>query len=134
MADQEQANSKWLEENLRADALRAHDKNHQYAMTINEAAVNTANIALRTSVIINGAAAIALLTFIGGIVSNGKLPIGDPLTKMAAPLEYFASGVALATLAMAFAYFTNFSAASTSANLKKIWTHPFLEMTPAAKR
>jgi hypothetical protein len=134
MAGQEFEHAKWLEDNARQDAQRAHDKNHEFAIKTNESAVNSANLALRTAVLINGGAAIALLAFIGGLVSNGKLPVGDQLVRVTSPLVYFATGVALATLAMALAYFTNYSAVSAATNMKRIWQHPFLEATPASKR
>ena len=134
MASQDYEHTKWLEDNARHDAQRAHDRNHEFAIKTNESAVNSANLALRTAVLINGGAAISLLAFIGGLVSNGKLPVGDQLVKVTAPLIYFATGVALATLAMAFAYFTNYSAVSAATSMKRIWQHPFLEATTGSRR
>lgn len=131
---EETEHAKLLKEINREDAKRAHDANRDHAFRTNEAAVNSANLALRTILIVNGGAAIALLTFIGGLVSNGKLPVGDRLIVVTAPLNYFAWGVALATLSMALGYFTNFSATSIAVALKATWKHPYLEETKESQK
>lgn len=125
---------KWNEDNKRQDAQREHDILREHALKINEAAATSANQALRTALLINGGAAVSMLAFIGGLVSNGKLPVGDKLTTMASPLIWFAVGVAFAGLATAFAYFTNYSNVGAANYMRRIWEHPWHEETPASRR
>jgi hypothetical protein len=92
---------KWLyEQNVKA-AERAHDKSDEFRTQVNQAAIQGGNLALRMGLIINGGAAIALLPFIGNLPTDQK-------RAAAASLAYFAWGVAVATGALATAYFTNY--------------------------
>ena len=81
-------------------AQRAHDRSNAFARQINEAAINAANLTLRMVLLVNGGAAVALLTFIG------SLP-GEQKRAVAATLDWFAWGVAAALAGLACAYFTN---------------------------
>lgn len=125
---------KMLEDNKRQDAQREHDMVREHAIKINEAAATSANQALRTALLINGGAAVSMLAFIGGLVSNGKVPVGSQLASIAAPLIWFAVGVAFAGLATAFAYFTNYSNVGAANSMLRIWEHPWHKETTASKR
>ena len=81
-------------------AQRAHDRSNAFARQINEAAINAANLTLRMALLVNGGAAVALLTFIGGLPAEQKRAV-------AATLDWFAWGVAAALAGLACAYFTN---------------------------
>src|SRR5262245_59502610 len=81
-------------------AQRAHDRSNAFARQINEAAINAANLTLRMALLVNGGAAVALLTFIGGLPAEQKRAV-------AATLDCFATGVAAALAGLACAYFTN---------------------------
>jgi hypothetical protein len=81
-------------------ALRAHDRSNAFARQINEAAINAANLTLRTALLINAGAAVALLTFVGSLPAEQKRAV-------AATLDWFAWGVAAAVAGLACAYFTN---------------------------
>jgi hypothetical protein len=81
-------------------AQRAHDRSNAFARQINEAAINAANLTLRMALLVNGGAAVALLTFIG------SLP-GEQKRAVAATLDWFAWGVAAALAGLACTYFTN---------------------------
>jgi hypothetical protein len=81
-------------------AQRAHDRSNEFARQINEAAINAANLTLRMALFINGGAAVALLTFVGGLPADQKRAV-------AATLDWFAWGVAAAVAGLACAYFTN---------------------------
>jgi hypothetical protein len=59
-------------------------------------------------VLINGGAAIAILTFLGGVASKERIDFVK-VGVVADTLKWFAFGVALAVLGMAFAYLTNFA-------------------------
>jgi hypothetical protein len=115
-------------------AQRQHDVLQEHIRSMNEAAVTSANHALRTVLLVNGGAAVSMLAFIGGLVSNGKVLVGAQLASVAAPLIWFALGVALAGLATAFAYFTNSSAASAANSMQRLWEYPWLQPTTASRR
>src|SRR5262245_18476091 len=87
------------EQNIQA-AQRAHDRSNEFARQINEAAINAANLTLRMALLINGGAAVVLLTFVGGLTAEQKQAV-------AATLDWFAWGVAAAVAGLACAYFTN---------------------------
>jgi hypothetical protein len=92
---------KWLHERQNAQvAQRAHDRSNEFARQINEAAINAANLTLRMALLINGGAAVALLTFVG------SLPV-EQKRAVAATLDWFAWGVAVAVAGLACAYLTN---------------------------
>jgi hypothetical protein len=81
-------------------ALRAQDRSNAFARQINEAAINAANLTLRMALLINAGAAIALLTFVGGLPAEQRRAV-------AATLDWFAWGIAAAVAGLACAYFTN---------------------------
>jgi hypothetical protein len=135
--DQEQSSildhQKYLhEQNLRA-AERAHDASFDFALKTNTAAIDSSNLALRTAMLINGGAAISVLAFAGGLASRDKVPLGQ-LTQIASTLVWFAFGVAVATLSMGLAYFTNICVTGSSFSQLKTFQHPYLEDTPKSRR
>ena len=109
----------------REDAKRAHDAEGEFGKQNNEAAINSGAVAIRTAFLINGGAAVAMLTFIGSMVAQGR--IGDTdLHGLASNLMWFASGVALAAAASTSAYFVNLATAGMSVSRKRTWDHPYL--------
>jgi hypothetical protein len=115
------------EQNIRA-AERAHDSSTDFAAKANVAAIEGTNLTLRTAMLINGGAAISVLAFAGGLASRDKVPLGQ-LTEIAATLMWFAFGVAVATLSMGLAYFTNLCVAATGFSQLKTYEHPYLRDT-----
>jgi hypothetical protein len=111
------------------DARRAHDQEEDAWNRANEAAVETGNIALKTAVLVNGGAAVAVLGFIGSVFNGGHLKTGTSLGTLTSPLEWFAWGVAIATLAMGFGYLVNYSNAVIISERKRIWEYPFVQDT-----
>jgi membrane protein YqaA with SNARE-associated domain len=97
-------------------------------------AVTAGNNALRALIIINGGAAVAMLAFIGHLVSagNGKLILTLPL--LTAPLEWFGWGVALATLGTGFGYLTNFSLGRASGEKKFSYRYPYVAETEKSRK
>ena len=112
----------------REDAKRAHDAEREFWKLNNEAAINSGILAVRTAFLVNGGAAVAMLTFIGGMVAQGKIDDAD-LHGLASNLMWFAFGVALAAVATAFAYFVNLATAEGSASKERIWESPIFRDT-----
>jgi len=117
----------------REDAHRAHDQITEFHSYVNKAAIEAANLSLRTLVLINGGAAIAVLTFLGGVASKDKIDF-NKIGVVAGTLKWFAFGVAFACLGMALSYLTNFAAAAIANSMTREWTHPYLTDGPKTKR
>lgn len=98
---------KWELERTRNEAERAHDKSNAFHTYVNEATIEASNLALRTLVLINGGAAVAILAFLGAVASKDKVDF-DQVGRVAGTLRFYAIGVACAVAAMAFAYLANF--------------------------
>lgn len=112
-------------------AERYHDRNLTFLVKNNEDAVNAGNVAMRTLVLINGGAAIALLAFLGSLVSDNE---GEQLTLLAGPLTWFAWGVAAAAAAMILAYFVSYFSSRGSTARALSYDYPYDLETPASKR
>jgi hypothetical protein len=85
---------KWIYEIHRSDAIRAHENEDKFSEQTNEAAISTGNLTLRMAMLINGGAAVALLAFIGGLLSKDKGTYGH-VSEIAASLMWFGWGVLL---------------------------------------
>jgi hypothetical protein len=123
---------KWLHELRRDDAKRAHDANRDFHTYVNKSTIDTSSLTLRTLVIINGGAAIAVLTFLGGIASKDKVDFGQ-VGLVAGTIKWFAFGVALSVFGMALAYLTNYAIAGVANSLLNNWEHPYLSDGPKTK-
>lgn len=111
----------------REDALRAHDKLDEFQRYVDQAAISAGQFALRMSLLINGAAAVALLTFIGSLPKEQKRLFADTLV-------WFASGVGLAVAALAFSYFANLFMAGLAGSRLRTWEHPYSEPSSTTPR
>jgi hypothetical protein len=124
---------KWLHDLKRDDAKRAHDANRAFHTYTNESAVESANLTLRTLVLINGGAAIAVLTFLGGLASKDKVDFGQ-VGIVAGTIKWFAFGVAFAVFSMAIAYLTNYATAGIASSMVNNWEHPYVATGPTTRR
>jgi hypothetical protein len=83
----------------------------EFATNANRAAIDGASAVFRTLVLINGGAAVSVLAFVGGLISQGKLSLGAQAAGVTRALLLFALGVLASALGVAFAYFTNLAVA-----------------------
>ena len=116
---------KWLHEIKRQDAQRAHDRHREFFDKVNEATIKSADAALRASLLINGGAAISVLAFIGGLVSQNRVKLSQ-LGDISNSLMLFAFGVSCAVGGMALSYFTHYATIAHSNTFEKKWGHPYL--------
>ncbi len=123
---------KWAHELARRDAERAHDRHDEHWALQNKSAIEAANLALKSAILINGGAAISVLTFIGSLAAQGRVATNQ-INDVASSLLWFASGVATALTATAAAYIINLLNADGMATKKKVWNHPYIEETPLSK-
>jgi hypothetical protein len=120
---------KWFHEMRREEAHRAFDNSNAFHTYTNKATIESANLALRTLIVINGGAAIAVLTFLGGVASKEKIDF-EKVGNVAHTLRYFAVGVALALAGMAFSYLTNYFMASIESSKTRTYDPPFIADSP----
>jgi hypothetical protein len=123
---------KWLFETNRDDAHREHDKGREFHTYINKSAMEGANLALKTLVLINGGAAVAILTFLGALAGKDKADFAQ-IGIVAYTLRYYATGVALAVAGMAFAYLTQYCAAVYLGTKTFHYDHPFIRETERSR-
>jgi hypothetical protein len=80
---------------------------------------------LRNLLLINGGAAVAILAFMGSVISKdagSHKIIGD----IAGGLTYFASGVIASVTALGLTYFVHFATGLAAASQKAVWEHPYI--------
>ena len=115
-------------------ADKRHDKNYNFTVKLNEQVIQNANIALRTAVLDNGAAAIAMLSFISSLYGKDPNASNRDYASLTAPLMWFAVGVAMGAFAIAMSYFTNYSIVANAVHKLQDYNHPYIHDTPLSKR
>jgi len=118
--------AQWAVEQNRAVAERRHDQVNDVANKMNEATVNGGNLALRMVLLINGGAAVALLSFMNGLNDLPK----DQRQAIASALAWFAWGVFVAALALGLAYLTNRCVVGTLGSKKLQYEAPYVSDGP----
>ncbi|MGA3164120.1 MAG: hypothetical protein ABSD77_08020 [Verrucomicrobiota bacterium] len=81
--------------------LAFHRSQHEASLEMFRSVIDAGRTALKTCILINGGAAIALLAFIGNLYSKGNVSIAPGLTSA---LIHFSIGVFLAGLTSGFTY------------------------------
>jgi hypothetical protein len=94
----------------------------------------TPNWVFRTAVLVNGGAAVSVLAFAGGLISQGKLGLGPQASDISFSLLLFALGVLAGALGIGFAYFTNYCVTGHYQSRIKQWEQPYLVETPGSRR
>jgi hypothetical protein len=88
-------------------ARRAHDSLDEFSLSTNDSTIKSADAVLRNCLLINGGAAVAILAFVGAVISKGAEShkiIGD----IAGGLTYFAWGVIASVVALGLSYIVHF--------------------------
>jgi hypothetical protein len=124
---------KWLHELKREDAHRAHDRHRELIFKLMEATFSSAQLGLRTAILVNGGAAIAVLTLVGGLVGQGRIKV-DHLDRVNDTLMWFAAGIACAGLAMAGSYLANYAHSSFLGAQGLSYEHPWVVDNDRSKR
>jgi Kef-type K+ transport system membrane component KefB len=120
--------AQYLYELKRREAERRHDQFESSLARSNDWATKTSEVAIRSALLINGGAAVSVLAFIGGLVGQGKVTVKQ-LGEVSGSLLWFASGVALAVAALAFAYVTHYAHGSLIQSRVRTWDHPYSQDT-----
>ncbi len=122
-----------IDENTRREAERQHDAYADQGKLHNDAAVKSGTEAIKTVILANGAAVIAVLAFLGNIAGKEKVSVPE-LSSAAGSLIWFAFGVAAGLVSMLFAYLTNLYHANLSSSYIRTWEHPYVKDGPITPR
>ena len=121
-----------IEELNREMAIRQHDRTHEMYSDARKAAIDSAAIALRAMILVNGGAVVALLAFIGSLeASNGA---SVTISALVEPIEWFGWGVGLAVTSTAIAYLVNVLDSDILSATRGTWNHPYSEKEMRARR
>jgi hypothetical protein len=112
-------NDNSLAAEVQRQAERAADKNQECFKQVNQAAIDASTFAVKTLVLINGGAAVALLAFIGALVRDDKASV----SVIAATLVWFAVGVATGAGSAMVAYCTHYSTSVSTALIHDRWQY-----------
>lgn len=93
------------------------DRRWEFFQTTRDAVFKSIDVLLKTIILINGGAAVAILAFIGSLASHNRIQTGQ-LNHVANGLLIFAFGVFAAIVAMAFNYCTLYSTAMHTQSFK----------------
>ncbi|MBX3493648.1 MAG: hypothetical protein KF899_11855 [Parvibaculum sp.] len=115
------------------EVFRNHDRR---AEALETASVESGNLALRSLLLLNGGASIALLGFLASIFSSDtqQHANSEVLVAFLGALGKFAWGAALAVLAASLGYLTNSAYARSLMDRPKKWEWPYIEQTDSSKR
>ncbi|MBO9400444.1 hypothetical protein [Shimia sp. R9_3] len=130
MKGQMQVNKETTEIELE-HALRAHDRNDSMIADSRKAAIESANIAIRSILLVNGGAVVALLAFIGTIESGNSEAVNA--IEFVAALRLFSYGVGFAATTAALAYLINMLDTDLLSDTRYTWKNPFVEAQPSQK-
>lgn len=114
------------------ETQRAHDRDAELHRTYFEAASKSAEVAVKTSVLVNGGAAVAVLGFLGAMLGKNVVTLTQ-VANVSASLVWFASGVAAGVAALALIYLMNYSSAAGVRWRRRIFIAPYVEETPRSR-
>jgi hypothetical protein len=125
------AREKW--ELTKQAAERAHELSDKYTFEMNKAVLKNSEAVVRSLILINGAAAISVMTFVGALAARPSVP-AHQIAAIAKGLEWFAGGALAATLTAAFAYLTNYLYMWAEQRKKRDYEHPYLHTNETSNR
>lgn len=115
------------------EVFRNHDRR---AEALESASIDSGNLALRSLLLLNGGASVALLGFLASVFSGDteQQSHAEVLFAFLDALGKFALGSGLAVLAASLSYLTNSSYARSLMDRPKKWDWPYVEVTESANR
>ena len=105
----------------------------KFSENTNRYAVESAQQTVRALVLINGAAGIAVLAFLGNLVAGGSDFQSGLMKNAVMPMIWFSWGVVSAVLSIGFSYLTNYSITKSSTLTYRTYSHPYIEETTKSK-
>lgn len=114
-------------------ALRAHDRVFEGLADNNKYSNEYGMLIVRSLILINGAAVVALLAFVGSIETGDSAEAFEAST-IVKPILSFAIGVGLSALCAAFGYFTVYYDGLLQSELDLTYSPPFVQHTATTER
>jgi hypothetical protein len=114
-----------MDDTNRQDAIKEHDRSREYQKATDEAVIKGGEVAIRTVMLINGGAAVAVLAFIGALVREGGVSVKQ-IAGVSTSLLWFGGGVAAAAWALGLAYCTNYCYGREAGSKVFTWQHPYI--------
>lgn len=108
----------------RKAAQRVHESLTEFTRQNYEAAFRSGQIALRSVVLVNGGAAVAVLFLLGTIAT--KVAVAQ-MSVVAHSLIWFAAGITCGLLALTSAYMTNLYDANVGTSVSQTWEYPYTQ-------
>lgn len=121
----------WKLNHEHALAVHAHHRSTNSQML--EAGLSFALEAIRTAVLVNGGAVVAMAAFIGATYNAPADEVGPVRVALLFPAFLFAIGAMLAGLASGCAYFTQLMYQEAAEEHSIHWQQPFVRETEASK-
>lgn len=106
----------------RKTAERAHENLTEFIRQNYQAAFQSGQVALRTLVLVNGGAAVAVLFFLSTVAARVTVA---QIAVVASSLIWFVAGISCGLLALTCAYLTNLLDASVGTSLSQTWEYPY---------
>jgi len=120
-----------MNEREREEASLAHERTLQSQVLMSEATAQAGTVVIRTLVLVNGGAVIAMLAFMANLVSS-KQP--DAFDGVIDALSLFSLGVFTAVVTAGFTYFSNYSSAISVGERSVNWEYPYIRETSSSIR
>ena len=116
-----------VEDLNRKTAERAHENLTEFTRQNFQAAFQSGLIAVRTVVLVNAGAAVAVLFFLGIIAT--KVSVAQ-ISVVASCLVWFVAGITCGLIALTCTYLTNLYDANIGASLSQTWEYPYNQPGP----
>jgi hypothetical protein len=115
----------------REHALLEHERLAANIGQLEAAAIESSTIVVRTLVLVNGGAVIAMMAFMANVVAT---PNAKNFVGVLDSLSLFAIGVFAAVITACAAYLTHLFYSYDKSSTMKTWKHPYSEQTKKSKR
>ena len=112
---------------------RIHQLQSERSSMLLSAALENANLAIKSTMLINGGAAIAILAFIGQMNDNEDKEL-ELVISLTRSLILFAIGAGFSTAAIIFGYFSNYSYFESSQYMSASHEYPYLQTNVSSKK
>ena len=97
-----------------------------FSTSLNDSIIKSGDAALRACLLINAGAAVAILAFMGSVISRDATASHKVIVEVAPGLNWFAGGVLAAVVAMGLTYVVHFLTGLYVKSQEKVWTHPYV--------
>jgi len=117
----------------REQAFATHTSYQEDSRNVFNSAMGMALEAIRTAIIINGGAVIAIFAFLGSIFNSSEPATIAVKYALLGPAFLFAAGAVLSGVASGASYFSQILFSRAHEEYEMIWEHPYVKATTASE-